>query len=291
MDTSLATHDNGHYQIRVMTKAELELAVSWAALEGWNPGLFDAESFYQTDPTGFLMGFLNDQPIACISVVKYPEQFAFLGFYIVKPDYRGQGYGYQLWQAGMASLRGYNVGLDGVVAQQDNYRQSGFQLAYRNIRFQGIVTDDLPHQSSALVPLTDTHLPEFRRYDRDCFAVPREAFLAAWLSQPQSWALGHYEQGQLLGYGVVRPCQHGYKIGPLFANNAEIAQTLLLGLLQHLPTASEFFLDTPEINTEAVALAQRFGMQSVFETARMYTDKAPEVAIGRVFGVTSFELG
>ncbi len=32
-------------------------------------------------------------------------------------------------------------------------------------------------------------------------------------------------------------------------------------------------------------------MTSVFETARMYTQHAPEIALDRVFGVTSFELG
>ena len=40
-----------------------------------------------------------------------------------------------IWNAAMDSLAGRNVGLDGVVAQQDNYRKSGFRLAYRNVRF------------------------------------------------------------------------------------------------------------------------------------------------------------
>jgi hypothetical protein len=39
------------------------------------------------------------------------------------------------------------------------------------------------------------------------------------------------------------------------------------------------------------ALAERHGMSSVFETARMHTKDAPAIAIDRVFGVTSFELG
>ncbi len=32
------------------------------------------------------------------------------------------------------------IGLDGVLAQQENYRKSGFQLAYRNIRYCGTFT-------------------------------------------------------------------------------------------------------------------------------------------------------
>ena len=87
---------NSDYTIRPMTRPELDLAVEWAAAEGWNPGLYDADSFYAADPTGFLIGLLNDEPIAVISVVKYGQAFGFLGFYIVRPEYRGQGYGEQL---------------------------------------------------------------------------------------------------------------------------------------------------------------------------------------------------
>src|SRR5262245_25962649 len=121
--------DETAYEIRCMTRAEVDLALDWAAREGWNPGLHDAESFYATDPTGFLVGVLDGTPIATISVVKYEESFAFLGCYIVHPDFRGRGFGCRIWEAGMLSLNGRCVGLDGVVAQQPNYRKSGFELS------------------------------------------------------------------------------------------------------------------------------------------------------------------
>src|SRR5262245_37811204 len=103
-------------QISIGTRADLDLMVEWAAGEGWNPGLADADCFYAADPEGFLIGRLGDEPVACISVVKYEPAFAFLGFYIVKPEHRGQGHGFALWQDGMARLNGRVVGLDGVVA-------------------------------------------------------------------------------------------------------------------------------------------------------------------------------
>jgi len=111
-----------NFKIRVMNRNEIDLAIDWAAKEGWNPGLYDADCFYTADQTGFLIGLLENEPIAIISVVKYGTTFAFLGFYIVKPMYRGKGYGIQIWNAGMNSLIGRTVGLDGVVAQQDNYK-------------------------------------------------------------------------------------------------------------------------------------------------------------------------
>ena len=79
------------YQIRVMTTAEVDLAVEMAAGEGWNPGLADAAAFRAADPKGFFGGFLDGEMIASVSVVNYGAAFAFLGFYIVRADHRGQG--------------------------------------------------------------------------------------------------------------------------------------------------------------------------------------------------------
>ncbi|MDR3639687.1 MAG: hypothetical protein P4L39_00010 [Humidesulfovibrio sp.] len=50
-------------------------------------------------------------------------------------------------------------------------------------------------------------------------------------------------------------------------------------------------LDVPMSNAGAVRLAESHGMRQIFETGRMYRGPAPEYDQGRVFGVTSFELG
>ena len=127
-------------EISTMSRADLGLALDWAAAEGWNPGLGDADAFHAADPEGFLMGRLGDRPVACISVVRYGAAFGFLGLYIVQPEYRGRGHGWRIWQEGMSRLGGRNVGLDGVKAQQDNYRKSGFVYAYGNVRYEGLAS-------------------------------------------------------------------------------------------------------------------------------------------------------
>ena len=99
-----------------------------------------------TWPTGraFLLGFWEGEPVAAISVVRYDDHFAFLGFYIVKPEMRGRGLGWKIWTAGLAHAGARTIGLDGVVAQQENYRKSGFELAHRNIRYGGRVAVEPP---------------------------------------------------------------------------------------------------------------------------------------------------
>src|SRR5438477_1977488 len=145
------------FTIRPMRADEVALATDWAAAEGWNPGLSDAPCFATVDAEGFLIGELDREPAATISCVNYDDRFAFLGFYIVRPDLRGRGFGLRLWQAAIAHAGGRTIGLDGVVAQQDNYRKSGFRLAYRNVRYGGRVAAP-GAVSRSLAPLADVPL-------------------------------------------------------------------------------------------------------------------------------------
>ncbi|NEQ50302.1 MAG: GNAT family N-acetyltransferase [Leptolyngbya sp. SIO3F4] len=272
-----------------MTRSELDIAIAWAASEGWNPGLHDADCFYGADPTGFLMGFLKGEPIASISAVKYGESFGFIGFYIVKPDFRGQGYGLEIWKAALDYLQGRNVGLDGVVAQQDNYIKSRFQLAHRNIRYEGVgngVTYD-----SACMPLANIPIDLVLEYDRRFFPEERSGFMGCWTTQPGHHAVGVMQEKALLGYGVLRPCQSGYKIGPLFADTTAIAKDIFQTLIAKVPAGSRFYLDVPQLNKAALSMAEEQGMSYVFETARMYTQRAPGLPLDQIFGITTFELG
>ncbi|MEM8613941.1 MAG: GNAT family N-acetyltransferase [Cyanobacteria bacterium P01_H01_bin.105] len=274
-----------------MTRDELDIAIAWAAAEGWNPGLQDAECFYNTDPAGFLMGFLDGEPIASISAVKYGKTFGFIGFYIVKPDFRGQGYGLEIWNAALNYLQGRNIGLDGVVAQQDNYIKSGFNLAYRNIRYEGISLSLGRGSDTDCVPLASLPIKTVIEYDRRFFFEVRSHFIQCWIAQPNSHAVGAVEGQTLVGYGILRPSQSGYKIGPLFADTATVADKVFRALVAKVPQGSTFCLDVPEVNHEAVALTKRYDMPPVFETARMYTQEAPKLPVAGIFGVTTFELG
>lgn len=279
-----------NYTIREMTRQEVDIAIEWAAAEGWNPGLHDADCFYPTDPKGFFIGLLGGEPVATFSAVKYGDSFGFLGFYIVKPGYRGEGYGIQIWNTGIEYLDGRIIGLDGVIAQQHNYKKSGFVLAYRNIRYQG--TGGGQHRdNTGIVPMSEVAFEDICRYDRPFFHDDRRQFLKCWINQPQGVALGILQNGKLSGYGVLRICGVGYKIGPLFADNTEVAERLFAALKSKVPEGGPFFLDIPEVNPAAVDLVNRHGMKVVFETARMYKGKRPELPIDRLFGVTTFELG
>ncbi|MGF1629760.1 MAG: GNAT family N-acetyltransferase [Kiloniellaceae bacterium] len=288
------TKSESALEIRQASAADFRTALDWAAAEGWNPGVDDLAVFHATDPQGFYLGWIDDRPASSISVVRYGQDFGFLGFYIVHPDHRGSGAGIATWNHGMAYLASCaTVGLDGVVAQQGNYRKSGFVLAGRNLRHSGVPALDELTPRAAIRPVTAADLPALLAYDQQFFAGPREAFSAAWAlpgGDATRRALLAVADGEIAGYGVIRKCCSGHKVGPLFAEDAATAEALFVDLCRTAP-GEEVSLDTPQDNAAALQLAARFGLAPAFETARMYRGPAPELPIQRTFGITTFELG
>jgi GNAT superfamily N-acetyltransferase len=275
--------------IRTMRPDEISLAVDWAAAEGWNPGLADDACFASVDPEGFFIAELDGLPAATISCVNYGASFSFLGFYMVRADLRGRGYGLRIWNAAIAHAGPRVIGLDGVVAQQNNYRKSGFQFAYANIRYGGTVAaPDAPR--AEIIALRDVPFAAVEADDVTVFPAARPAFLRAWIGAPGHAGCAVVRDGRPAGWGVIRPCRKGFKIGPLVADDRATAEAVLSALLAKAG-GGEIFLDVPDINRAAIALAQDFGLAPVFETARMYTGAVPPLRSERVFGVTSFELG
>lgn len=275
------------YIITRATEKDMPFLMDLANKEGWNPGLDDAGSFFAADPSGFYIGHLSGERISCISAVAYNDTFGFIGLYIVLPEFRGKGYGIKIWEHAIAYMGKRSIGLDGVVAQQKNYQKSGFQFFYNNARFKGVLEGA---SGIDLLPIQELPFQMVLEYDTSIFGVERSRFLEAWIKLPHSYSLAKISNGCIAGYGVVRKCQEGYKIGPLFADTPAIAKELLLALAQRA-NGEVLFFDVIQTNAEALALAEELGMTEVFQTARMYKGIPPHQNLSKIFGVTSFELG
>jgi hypothetical protein len=189
----------------------------------------------------------------------------------------------------MKRLEGRNVGLDGVPAQQANYRKSGFRLAWNNVRHEGV-------PAAAPVPagviLVDARTIPFDRlvaYDRRFVPEVRDSFLAPWITAAERASLVALKDGELVGFGVIRAAVTGSRIGPLYAASPEIAAALIGKLAAAMP--GQVAVDVPDFNTPAKRLAEQLGLKPAFETARMYTGPDPAIDRAGLFGVASFELG
>jgi hypothetical protein len=277
--------------VRSLERAELPVALDWAAAEGWNPGLHDADAFFAADPDGFFGLDVDGELAVTVSVVRYDPGFAFMGFYICRPDQRSHGFALTLFRRALEQ-RGdaVVVGLDGVLEQERTYERDGFATAHHSVRHGGRPT--LRASPDGVRPLGGDDVPAIVAFERDqhVFPAPRRAFLERWITAPGTTAVAIGDGDHIDGYGVLRACRDGHKVGPLFCADRASAERLLAALVAHVGD-DPVFLDVPVPNREGTALARDLGLEPVFETARMYRGPDPGLRLDRVFGITSFELG
>ena len=267
--------------------------VNWAEAEGWNPGPYDADVYYATDPDGFYGYFHNEDMIGGGSIVSYNKEFGFMGFFIVKPDYRSHGIGKKLWYQSRDTLlsrlnKGASIGMDGVIAKQPFYQKGGFEISFRDERYERIGEEF--NVDKNISSINDEDFDTILNYDKQCFGFYRPQFLKPWLKLPGNKAFKYFEDGRVKGFAIVRKANKGYKVCPLFADNEMIAEELYKACLNSV-IGEPLYLDIPVVNKSAVSIIKKYNAEYIFECARMYYGKPPEVEINKVFGITTFELG
>lgn len=280
-------------QFRQLDKDGLQTLIRWAVEEGWNSGPYDAEAFWAADPEGFYGYYAEGKLIAGGAIVSYNKEFGFMGLFIVKPEFRGNGIGRKLWFQRRDTLlqrlnKDTSIGMDGVVAMQPFYEKGGFKIAFKDERYEkmGMACD-----ISTSISSTETEdFEAILSYDKKCFGFARPQFMKTWLNLPNNKTFKYMEGNQLKGFAIVRQAQTGYKICPLFADNAEIAEKLYQACLNAV-VGEPLYLDIPVVNEGAVNLVQKYGAKYVFECARMYYGEVPDIELDKVFGITTFELG
>ena len=87
-------------------------------------------------------------------------------------------------------------------------------------------------------------------FDNKVITTERRISLHKWLQHHHT--LVFYDHNYVRGYGTIRQCHDGYQVGPLLAENREIAHKLFVNLLQKQISKLTSFLDVPEINPSAL---------------------------------------
>ncbi|AZQ69376.1 GNAT family N-acetyltransferase [Silicimonas algicola] len=274
-------------EIRVAGIEEVRAMLDWAEAEGWNPGLDDAEAFLAADPSGFFLAQVDGAPVAAISVVNHSDAFAFLGLYICRKDFRGQGIGFALWKHALEHAGSRTVGLDGVAAQEANYAKSGFVRSGATVRYEGCIE---PLDAVTVRDLRPTDLAAILTLDADANGYSRTAFLAAWLTPTDLRKSVVLSSGAALrGFATIRRCHAGVKIGPIVAPDPEAAFALMRAVLLRLPS-TRVIADVPSGNTAFSTLLTREGFSETFATARMYRGRDP-VESDALRAIATMELG
>jgi hypothetical protein len=275
-----------------MRDDEVATLERWAIDEGWNPGVGDVAIARAVDPDAFIAMRRGKELIAGGSILSYGGQFGFMGLFIVRRDLRHAGLGATLWHQRLARLKARlapdaAIGMDGVFGMVPFYARGGFTLACRDLRFEGRARGQADPQA---IDLARVPFEDIATFDRRYFPAPRDEWLRRWIARPGVQGVAFVDRGVVSAYGVIRPAQTGYKVGPAFASTPELGRRLIGSLLARIEGES-VQLDVPEANPVALALATEQGLVESFGCARMYHGPAPAIDIQGIFGITSFEFG
>ena len=289
---------------------ELKFVSELSEQEGWALGQNELQCIFSSDPSGFFVGELDGKQISHIGVMKN-DHFAFVSLFLVDKAYRGRGYGSQTWQAGLASVcKDCNVGLDAVEGMIAYYEKKGFQQAWIDHAYviSASSTAKVLAGSTQLAPgitikpIGEAEFDAIFAYDTAVFGTPRHNFLETLITLPESLGFAAVnEKGGLVGYTVsekMRREENGVRIGPLFADNDHVAQSLLQAISTTMAAQdphgdAEITLVVPDINPAAINLIDNvLSVKPAFHLVRMFTKGVPQnMDMLKTFAITSIGLG
>ncbi len=280
-------------ELRKLDLDGVKTLVEWAKNEGWNPGPLDANVYWSTDPNGFYGYYHKNSLIAGGAIVSYNKEFGFMGLFIVKPEYREIGIGKKLWYQRRNLLvnrlnNNASIGMDGVVDMQSFYKNGGFEIAFKDERYEKLGMEFVINDNISSINNED--LQEISTYDKQCFGFLRENFLNLWIKLPENKTFKFVERDKLRGFCIARKVSNGYKVGPLFADNKKVAEELYKACLNSV-IGKPLYIDIPMLNKGAIEIVKKYNAKYIFECARMYHGQMPRTDIKKVYGITTFELG
>lgn len=281
----------GRFSLRIHPEREEWCDVEeWMLKEGWDPGYSDTAAAQSLDPRALVIGMLDGRPVAAVSLLRVSDEYAFAGNLIVDPAFRGRGFARALWSIAAPHAGDRVIGVEAPDGQLAAFLAAGFLEAYRTISYRGRAAARPRPVDARVRGIEPRDCDAVAGLDALCSPLARKGLLARWLSAGASRTLVHEQDGQVTGFGVIRPCRSGYRIGPLTACT-EGAAPALYDALTGLCPGELISLSAPEPNRMAGELASARGLAQHASTVRMYSQPVRPVALSRCYAIASLAYG
>ncbi|MGC9347339.1 MAG: GNAT family N-acetyltransferase [Anaerolineae bacterium] len=274
-------------RLRSMTPDDVALGMRLKTLAGWNQRAADWEMLLRAGvglvavveaPEGTTV------PVGTATVVPYADVFSWIGMVLVDPAYRRRGIGTRLLEASIALARRHGVPrLDATPQGEPLYQRLGFNAEYGLVRLRRESGVRLPAASGAgganvrCETLTSALIEKLVRYDASVFGAPRPVILTALRERAPRYAYAAWRDRDLVGYILGRPGSDYDQIGPLLADDPEVAQALLRSALARCGDR-RVILDVPVDRGKWLAFLEGLG----FARQRPFTRMA--LGTARTFG-------
>ncbi|WP_242907942.1 GNAT family N-acetyltransferase [Actinomadura terrae] len=237
------------------------LAVSrdWGAEDRKWRLLFEVGNVYGLDdPDGNgLLGTVVSTP--------YGHDVAAISMVLTAPRHERRGIAGKLMRHAMEHAETASLCLTATEYGRPLYERLGFRSVGRCVTYTGIIPEDLTTESKSSVPARPTDIPDMTTLDSEVFGAKRAALIEQLPSFCEDLRVVRDADGGLRGFGGRWRNGQQNMMGPVIAQDAETATTLLDELTVH--ELSRLDIDTR--HPEIITWAEKRGLRVAFTTTVM----------------------
>jgi GNAT superfamily N-acetyltransferase len=224
---------------RDMTPADVADGLRLSRASGWNQTEADWRLLLALGPGLFRVGEESGRVVASGGAVRYGRALGWVCMILVDPAVRGRGIGTAVFDEVLDRCRDERragrldaVGLDATPAGRGIYVQRGFVDGPPLARMRVVPADVRPATATRTRLLSAVDLDEVLALDRAVFAADRGSVLRwAWEGAPELAHVVRDDGGGLAGYALGRHGDHSDHVGPVVAEDLEVALDLVRAAL------------------------------------------------------------
>lgn len=258
------------FTIRRMQRDDRDIAVRLTQAEGWPHRREDWDFHYRLGQ-GWIACAPDGTLVGTGLWWSYGSAAGAAGLLVVDQRYRGNGIGRRILE--MIIKDAGSRGLQCVITRHGLrlLESLNFQKVGEVQQWQGVPSIVAAEEPVGLTfrKADQTYLPSLCELDEAAFGAKRSAVLGAILEQNDG-VLAE-KDGQLVGFGLIRPAGRGMVIGPVVASDEFVAKTLVSRLLSIDTSFTR--IDIPANATGVAKFLQRSGL--------ILVDQAPVLLLGK----------
>lgn len=244
-------------EIRLLFESDIPSAMGLKEAAGWNQTEADWRRLLRLEPKG-CFGAIKDARLVGTTTTTIHGELAWIGMVLVEPQHRRQGIAAKLMNAALDYLKDKveTIKLDATALGQPVYEKFGFRAESVVERWSGTASARRETQSS---PLMDGDIVrDVLNMDRVAFNADRARLIRALIDEAcVSPVLMRAADGALSGYALARSGTSKTYVGPVVANDPQVAEILMDRTLTALAGRDVYVDLNKECSVDASILPDR----------------------------------
>jgi GNAT superfamily N-acetyltransferase len=276
---------------REMSGSDVEAGLSLCRAAKWNQLARDWQLFLQLNPKGGRVALWDEEVIGTVTTLRYQQSFSWISMVLVSPEHRRKGIGIQLLHEALNMLHDVEtIKLDATATGREVYLKLNFADEYPLSRMQATVNENKLVRSNAHL-ITEKDLPGIAAFDKGIFGADRIDLIEwLWRGAPQ-YAYIIRESKQVKGFCLGRNGYNYNHIGPVVADNVDVAIQLVCAALQHC-AGEPVIIDIPHNDKRWMDWLTDLGFKEQRSFMRMYRGSNNVKSITtKQFAITGPEFG